>query len=289
MKASAIGSIAIMLIMFSTAANALPSEGMTVGRTSGVFDGRIAVDGVLDDWGVTALSPPLSDRPNADWLPSVAGVCYWIEDGVGCGGYVGPGGGGQNYDHEAGFMGINSDYLNLALVTDTEQNASCTTPGDVFFDINADYVPDFAVATTNHHKKFAEDVIAGGLYVPSSGYETNWWTNAGISSSSPARIRPDNFYVDRVTRVVDLGMDFIYHRVNNDHNVIEMVVPWYLPPGTLPDLVTVQFTQTCGNDLLRFTCEPPGGGEEIPEPATVILLGSGPIALGFYRRRRKIA
>jgi len=49
------------------------------------------------------------------------------------------------------------------------------------------------------------------------------------------------------------------------------------------DYITFHNTLACGNDLIEksFPTDP------IPEPATLLLLGSGLAGIGFYRRKRK--
>ena len=193
-------------------AHAHYSEGILSGSTPGSFATDITIDGSLADWQVSwiinGLTPQV-DRANSDWLPEAAGVSYWIEDGIGSQGHVGPGYGGQNYDYEAAYMGAAADSLDLAIAVGTEQAGNLmysgtnrVKPGDIFFDLNADLKWDFAIAAADQ-----EHVTAGRAYKPKDKYiDKEWWTNpTDYTGSKPARIRGN-----RVEEMFDLGAAFIY-------------------------------------------------------------------------------
>ena len=288
-------------IVVVNVAHADYSEGVWTGSTSGHFTAGITVDGSLTDWQtswiVNGLTPQV-DRSNSDWLPQASGVCYWIEDGVGSPhGRVGPGYGGQNFDHEAAYMGATGHSLELAIVTGGEQAGNYGwsygtryDSGDIFFDLNADSQWDFAVAAANHN-----GLSAGHVYRPTDGFVGGqWWTNCtDFSISSPSQM--DGC---RVEEIFDLGSDFIYTNAVTcddnrlagqcyhpyDHNVIELSIPFgqlYDSGFQVGSLVQMHFTQTCGNDIIEMDCS------VIPEPATLTLLSSGLIGLIYVKRRRR--
>ena len=272
------------------------------GRTDGSFSTAILVDGLLDDWGtawVIAGLPAEVDRLNSEWLPGAAGTCYWIEDGVGPKGRVGPGRGGQNFDHEAAYIGADLASLNIAIVTGTEQagNKGGYHTGDIFLDIDDNDQWDIAVATHDHGS-----LVAGSVYAPTPEYADGvWWTHGtDFPGSAPARIRGA-----RVVEMFALDSAFIYTNPielddprgtcgpfePDDHNVIELSVLWSqlaaydLEAGTR---MAMYFTMTCGNDVIAMDCDLPSDdkGPRVPEPATVLLTASGLAAL-ILRKRRK--
>jgi len=301
----------VVAMLMATAAVADPSEGILTGKTSGDFDSTIAIDGSLGDWEVywlgQALAPEV-DRPNSEWLPSIPGVSYWIEDGVGKKGRVGPGYGGQNYDLEAAYLGIAQNDLYGAIVTGGEQagnrgnRSKWYYPGDIFFDMNNDNRWDFALGASDHG-----DIHAGRLYRPKAKYASEtWWTKTtAFSSSKPAWLRSS-----RVEEFLDLDDDFIYTNAvysdddlrpsgsyrAADHNIIEFTLPWDilgLNGINYGGEMLMHFTQTCGNDVLEIEhvgprSETPGSpGPVVPEPATIALLGcgiAGLIALKRFKR-----
>ena len=305
----AIGLVVAMLM--AAAATADPSEGILIGSTTGNFDSQITADGSLADWGIywlgQALAPKV-DRPNSDWLSGRSGVSYWVEDGVGCNGRVGPGYGGQNFDLEATYLGIAQSEFHGVIVTGGEQvgnrghGRDWYYPGDIFFDTNNDNRWDFALGASDHG-----NVHAGRLYKPNAQYASQtWWTiPSAFSGSEPAQVRSR-----RVEEFLDLDNNFIYTNAINsdddlrpsdsylaaDHNIIEFTIPWDILGlngieygGTM----LMHFTQTCGNDILDLEHigvipeTPSSLDPSIPEPATIALLSCGMAGLLVLRRFKR--
>lgn len=296
----------LLVIAFTGVTRADYYEGILTGSNIGSFNGNISVDGSIADWDVYWVSQGLGaevNRPNSEWQSGLAGVSWWVEDGIGDNGRVTPGRGGQNYDHEAAYLGIDSAGFYGAIVTGSEQAGNHASgsnwydSGDVFFDIDADSDWDFALAASDHN-----GLTAGHLYKPKAKYTNKrWWTKAkAFPISTPAQLRSR-----KVESFFDLGSDFIYTNavttddnrgpgdpyVAADHNVLEFVIPWDIL--TAYDIqyngnMLMHFTQTCGNDIieLQHASLPSGGPPHvIPEPATIALLACG--IAGLIARKRR--
>ena len=296
----------VAVLLAAAPAHAYYSEGILTGSTSGKFSASITVDGSLNDWQPLGGPSTQMDRANQLWIPTISGVGYWIEDGVGYRGKVGPGRGAQDFDHEAGYMACTTDYLHLALVSGSDQwgsAASSSVPGDIFFDLDEDLKWDIAVATTDRQCG-AVTIKAGKVYAPKPEYEDGtWWKNPDqFPSSSPSQVQEY-----KVEEIYDLGEGFIYtnatphddtrhpghDRSPLDHNVVELSLPWDELAGACLQtdvLITAHWTQTCGNDLLQLVAschgsESPGG--VIPEPATLLLSILGLLGVTGARHYRK--
>ena len=286
------GILLLVLVLHAGAAKAYFVEGALLGQTSGRLTTPITVDGYLDEWQLEGGFPPsVADRANSDWIPGISGVSYWIEDGVGCKGYVGPGYGGQDFDQEAAYAACTPGHLYLALVTGTNSTGEGREdPGDVFLDLDRDGNYDLGVATTDHRW-----IDAGKVYGPRPSYVNGrWWKYPDIPSSAPSQVHPY-----RSMELYDLGASFAYRNDMRgycdpdayDHNVIEFYLPFADMGIRHGPQIDIHWTGTCGNDLTFFTLDcgelgnPP---EVIPEPGTLAL---GAIALGAiglrYRRGRR--
>lgn len=303
-RCGAVVVTALACLMFSEASHGLTVD---VGMTPGQFAADITVDGSLDEWRVGWIEDGLSaqvNRSNSDWFPRAAGVNYWVEDGIGCHSYVGPGYGGQNFDNEAGYLGLTEDAVNLALVTGMDQGGQYDWhwnrhyPGDIFFDVDADDHWEFVVATRTHN-----GIMVGKAYAPTSAYEDlRWWTRPGFSSSKPGNILKSR------SKQLDWVFDFIYTNADTaddnrrpnvaysalDHNVIELSIPWTALEDAginVGPSVRAHYTHSCGNDVTEFSggipapTEPPPG--VIPEPGTLALMLSGVAAIGARKARKR--
>jgi len=70
-----------------------------------------------------------------------------------------------------------------------------------------------------------------------------------------------------------------------DHYVIEAMVPVSFFGGAPWGMdYTFHWTMECGNDNVNF-----GGSTPVPEPATLLLIGTGFLAASAFRRRRENA
>ena len=221
----------------------------------------ITIDGEMNDWGITAWTGfSTADDVDSPVTGYSNGVYYWEEDGVGANGYVGPAYGGQDFDIEALYVTVDSGNLYVGVITGFFPSGSYDM-GDIGIDLNDDGIYEYGIDTTD-----------GLLY---TGLTADDWTDSSHPCSSPASIigaptgtptgTPPNFYYG--TGSLNSTSENIY--------VIEAM-------ASASDLGwngsgSFHITQTCGNDA---------GDLHIPEPATMLLLGTGLLGLAVLGRKK---
>ncbi len=240
---------------------------------------RIASANYLTDIGVT---------PGSDWVPDFADIVYVVEDSVGIGptgygGYVGPGYGGQAFDAEALYTGIDNGYLKFAVVTGTKPTPNGWYPGDLAIDIGNDGVYEYGVETTGLTHGYgsalpAPSVAAGNLYdVTAWGKGLQNWGD-GLGNQGYLSFPTEILAIDGSS----LGAvnDFLYVLNNTnggDHYLIQGAIPLAGLTGW-NGAYTLHWTQTCGNDAISV--------QAAPEPASLGLLALGCLGLATLRKRR---
>ncbi len=242
------------------------------------------IDGSLSDWGVDLLA---SGGP--DWTPYAA-VAYKVEDATNPSDptapfYVGPGIGGQPFDAEAMYAYCNSSdgYLYVAVVsgmpaTGTYYKGELYTPGDLAINFTGGTPWEYGVEVTpNPGGAFDQGTLVGDVvWDPPSDFPI---------SSFPASIGDGTDTLEDALFAYSGAInDGVY-----DHYVIEMGIPVqpFIDAGLWGTPFTLQWTQSCGNDVIRLSCTtttPP-----VPEPATGLLFGIGLVGAAFARRRKKRA
>ncbi len=227
----------------------------------------ITVDGNLLDWGLDTSSFEENDN---NWDPGLSGVYVFQEDWVGSGGYVGPGWGDQNYDVEAILVTSDPDFLYLAIATGFPQyGIKDWDAGDISIDVGADGSWDYALVISNYiDGDDSRDEVLGGFYRVSS------WEEVGISEHS----------VSNPYRMIDgtlLGtVDFVYQD-DPDHDFARYFIEASIPLSYLgyPGKIVVHWTMECGNDYGNVEAT-------VPEPASILLVGTALLLGGAFLRRR---
>ena len=202
---------------------------------------------------------------------------YAAEDGVGPGGYVGPGYGGQLFDVEYLGLRVDAGTVYFGLQTGFNLRDGVTYSGthygagDLALDVTNDGDYDYAI-------RFDLSGITPALTL----YDVTTWQNVMY----PQHAIADPYRYDTGSEV--LGATF---NADYSHGVPINGKTSYVLEGSfaLSNLVYaggplgLHWTMECGNDYLNTTTSP------VPEPGTIFLLGFGLIgcsAWGVIRRRR---
>ncbi len=231
---------------------------------SNVWGFTVGIDGSLDDWGVI---------PGTDWIPK-AGASYSLEDNApNSSGYVGPGYGNQEYDVEALYVTWDSANLYVAIVTGFPQtgrdyNSIHFDAGDIAIDVGLDGNYDYALR------------VAGSEV--GSFYQVSSWEDVYYSSyveSNPFRAATGSLLGSGTLSYLPWsGWDD--NDLASQRYIIEASIPLALFNGPLGSF-GVHWTIECGNDYLNVEAI------HTPEPATLILIGSGLLGMGALRGRRR--
>ena len=156
-----------------------------------------------------------------------------------------------------------------------------TIPADFALDIDQNGIYEFGIAFTDH-----DGLTSGGIYS-----DMNW----NISGYD----RPNNNFIWHKNEIVTImdgtgslsgnvnsGVDWISIGSDPDYKIsFSLCSADILPSGFSGDIDFFYGGSTCANDYIEGTVHV---DNPVPEPATVILLGSGLLGLAGLRKKKKI-
>ena len=251
------------------------------------------IDGSLNDWGIDLFAPGADQKYYLDnHLPSGGlDIDYVTEDNASTainpdrGDYwwkVGPLWSVYNYfDAEAIYFDNDSNYAYIAIIQglpkagyDPPGNYAHGTwhykfkPGDIAIDADND------PGTGEYGYEFGLDISDGSLYSVSNWKEV-YYDDASISNP---------WAINAGTKKGTVS--FVYSTEKNSHYVLEAAIPLHLLglDANTTHSLRIHWTQECGNDYLTLEADV----NPVPEPATLLLLGSGLIVLAGIGRKTLI-
>jgi hypothetical protein len=231
------------------------------------------IDGNLDDWGIT-----LSATTDFDTDLPLGGldIDFITEDNADNSSgwqYVSPGYtyDGNYFDVEAIYFDNDQTYAYIAIVQGlpitggTAPNNPWFLPGDIAIDTPGGDLYEYGIdiADETHNPLgilYIVDDWNDVVYFPSSNpWEINTVGNSGT------------------------GVSFVYSGEQYTHYVLEAAIPLSSLGLNANDSLSIHWTQECGNDNLTLVADV----NPVPEPSTLLLLGSGLIGAGLLGLRRK--
>jgi hypothetical protein len=199
------------------------------------------------------------------------------EDGVGSGGYVGPGWGGQAFDAEYLFYKREGNQLSIGLQTGFDILSGAQVygghtyyAGDLALGFNGgsyDYAVDFGLVTRDIHGANvglgSGDQDAAGLYAVS-----DWNNELSFPVSAPFGMDAGSF-ISGISGSSGAGGDSYYRIATIDLSSLGFDVTSF----------SAHWTMSCGNDVVE-------GSASVPEPSALLLMAGGLIGLFGGMRRR---
>ncbi len=255
-----------------------------------------SIDGSLTDWGIS-----LNDAVSLGYLdsnvPAKASVDYVTEDNTDSShGWVNVGPGwsnGNNYDAEAIYFDNDSTYGYIAIVTGVGPG-SYWKAGDIGLNVTPDtaYLVDQDSSgtggsnTTTPYEYGIALVDSDSDGIPDKGTlkrVTRWYNVRYDDPNTYDFTASDPWAILDGTTNRDVPLSYSSAAING-HYVIEtrfLLSDLWLNPG---DEFNIHWTMKCGNDFLTLEAKV----DPVPEPGTILLVGTGLIGLALGRKKKKV-
>lgn len=191
-----------------------------------------AIDGNLNDWGVT---------PFSDWVPDTGTVDYTVEDFTGSNWESnGHPWGGEHYDLEAMYFDDDSHNAYFAIVTSMgPQGYGGCSPGDMALDLDQNGVYEYGIVLTN----------LGGFTIGTICHNPTWsttWSNP----SNPLR-------VTSCTATGTATVVYTNAHIGPDNGAGNWVIEIRAPKTAIGQpqqgsMSNLHATISCGNDIIEL-------------------------------------
>jgi len=233
------------------------------------------IDGDVSEWGIIDWANLNTVTLNSDSADKVTG-----DD------TLGPGVGGQAYDVEAMFFDSDPTYGYLALITGFPIEGRYSGgiyfgPGDIGIDVTSDNA-----AVEDHHAPGSDSITPYeyGIVIPGNlGPISTDVMDVTLWKSSYYDGHESEADPWAIISGVDVGdATFAYGDASNDHYVYEFSFLLADLGIEYMDAVNFHWTMECGNNYLNL----PATVNHAPEPASMLLLGTGLLGIASISRKK---